>query len=571
MEISPRLSLSYVQPQQAQKHVTVNETFRRLDALAQLSVVSRRRTFEPDGPAEGEAFILPHGADGPAWAAMAAGSIAVFQDGAWAEISPKPGWTAFIDDESRLYTYSQGQWRPVGGVAEGEPFKSVYQDWRPGDAAVALVLGQSNAEGAETTPSVGPLANVHMMPTAARAFAPFSTVPQNGLVRNNLFRTLTAARANPATSLALAWQARIDAGEALPDLYIIHCAGGGQGVSARVEQADASRWNPARAKSAGAGAASSEEYRAPADGVEDPDASLFDLARDAARAGVSALFREGLRPRVLGALWLQGEADATHVLSAREYGPGLGQVHAGLKEALATPSLPFFPAYLATQSYVATGEVRAQTDAFLAFAPHSEYVDIRNAPHFDAGAGPDFGVYIDGRHYNAASHDWLAEEFLTKTIGRGMRGFASGWSEAAGPSRTAAFWGGEELGDHYDSDDFRVVRLTPDFDHGGAYDAATGVFTAPHEGVYRFELHYVGTLDRDAPATGGCSARIYRNGDIADFIARSFASDNDANAGKLTLTCAALARLGSGETIAFAISGYQNRGDWTFGGGYRIA
>jgi len=35
---SPNLDLTYVAPSQAQKHVTVNETFRRLDALVQMTL-----------------------------------------------------------------------------------------------------------------------------------------------------------------------------------------------------------------------------------------------------------------------------------------------------------------------------------------------------------------------------------------------------------------------------------------------------------------------------------------------------------------------------------------------------
>ena len=53
METSPRLSLSYVMPQQSQKHVTVNETFRRLDALVGLSVKSENIGSEPVAPADG--------------------------------------------------------------------------------------------------------------------------------------------------------------------------------------------------------------------------------------------------------------------------------------------------------------------------------------------------------------------------------------------------------------------------------------------------------------------------------------------------------------------------------------
>ncbi len=66
MEQSPRLSLSYVAPNQAQKHVTVNESFRRLDALAQAVVRSRTETSEPASPAEGDAYVIPSGASGAA-------------------------------------------------------------------------------------------------------------------------------------------------------------------------------------------------------------------------------------------------------------------------------------------------------------------------------------------------------------------------------------------------------------------------------------------------------------------------------------------------------------------------
>ena len=37
-EISPRIGLGYVMPSQAQKHVTVNESLRRLDAVVQCEI-----------------------------------------------------------------------------------------------------------------------------------------------------------------------------------------------------------------------------------------------------------------------------------------------------------------------------------------------------------------------------------------------------------------------------------------------------------------------------------------------------------------------------------------------------
>lgn len=110
MEQSPRLSLSYVAPSQAQKHVTVNETFRRLDALSQLSVLSQTVTAEPGAPAEGDAYILPASPTGATWASYSEDDIAVYQDGAWAQIAPIEGLRAWVDDDGALAIYDGANW-----------------------------------------------------------------------------------------------------------------------------------------------------------------------------------------------------------------------------------------------------------------------------------------------------------------------------------------------------------------------------------------------------------------------------------------------------------------------------
>jgi len=120
MEQSPRLSLSYVMPAQAQKHVTVNETFRRLDALTQLSVLSRATAAEPGAPAEGDAYILPASPTGAAWDAYSGNNIAVFQDGAWIEIAALEGLRAWIGDESALAAYDGAAWTVVTGGGGSE-------------------------------------------------------------------------------------------------------------------------------------------------------------------------------------------------------------------------------------------------------------------------------------------------------------------------------------------------------------------------------------------------------------------------------------------------------------------
>lgn len=109
-EQSPRLSLPLVMPDQAQKHVTVNESLLRLDALVQLSVESRVVTVQPLSPQDGQAWILPDGASGPDWAAMSAASIALWRDGFWSEIVPQTGWQAWLVDEAANCAFVTGRW-----------------------------------------------------------------------------------------------------------------------------------------------------------------------------------------------------------------------------------------------------------------------------------------------------------------------------------------------------------------------------------------------------------------------------------------------------------------------------
>jgi hypothetical protein len=121
MSLSPRLGLSYILPQQAQKHVTANQSFRRLDALVQPVVKSATLTAEPLSPAEGDAYIVPAGASGPQWSLMAANSIAAFQDGAWSELAPRTGWRVYVEALAAARVFDGIEWVAegvVGGDAE---------------------------------------------------------------------------------------------------------------------------------------------------------------------------------------------------------------------------------------------------------------------------------------------------------------------------------------------------------------------------------------------------------------------------------------------------------------------
>lgn len=122
MEQSPRLSLSYLAPSQAQKHVTVNETVRRLDQLCQQTVLSRTMSAEPGSPSDGDAYILPASPAGAAWQNFSEASIAAYQDGAWMEIIPKEGWRAWVADDDEFVVFDGSAWTAVGGGETADKF-----------------------------------------------------------------------------------------------------------------------------------------------------------------------------------------------------------------------------------------------------------------------------------------------------------------------------------------------------------------------------------------------------------------------------------------------------------------
>ncbi|SLN74187.1 hypothetical protein TRL7639_04504 [Falsiruegeria litorea R37] len=108
MPVSPNLSLPYIQPSQAQKHVTHNEGMRRLDALVQLSVTSASITTPPATPDDGARYILPIGADG-AWSGHSR-ELAVFEDTSWAFYPAEGGWIAWDEDAQELLAFDGTDW-----------------------------------------------------------------------------------------------------------------------------------------------------------------------------------------------------------------------------------------------------------------------------------------------------------------------------------------------------------------------------------------------------------------------------------------------------------------------------
>jgi hypothetical protein len=105
-----QLDLPLVMPAQAQKHVTVNEALARLDAVAQLRVISSTLASPPASASDGASYIVPAGATGD-WLGKE-GKVAVWSNGGWLFLVPKAGWRAWDESRAAHQMFDGAAWVP---------------------------------------------------------------------------------------------------------------------------------------------------------------------------------------------------------------------------------------------------------------------------------------------------------------------------------------------------------------------------------------------------------------------------------------------------------------------------
>lgn len=108
MANSPNAVLPYLDAAQAQKHVTVNDAIRRLDATVSLAVTNRTLATPPGSPAEGDRYLVAASPTG-AWAGKAA-QIAFFADGVWDFLAPRAGWQVYVVAEGLSLAFDGTSW-----------------------------------------------------------------------------------------------------------------------------------------------------------------------------------------------------------------------------------------------------------------------------------------------------------------------------------------------------------------------------------------------------------------------------------------------------------------------------
>lgn len=115
-DVSPRLALPLILPDQAQKHVSHNEAIDRLDLLVQLVVEAFGAETPPAAPAEGAVWALGPAPVG-AWAGQA-GRLASWRNGAWLFLAPGPGWRGWDRAGGALRGFDGANWVPLQPVPE---------------------------------------------------------------------------------------------------------------------------------------------------------------------------------------------------------------------------------------------------------------------------------------------------------------------------------------------------------------------------------------------------------------------------------------------------------------------
>lgn len=139
----PNLSLSYgwtprngATPGDSGWGNPVTQNFRKLDAVTQISVISRTLAAPPASPANGNCYIIPAGATG-VWAGKTH-QLAAFMEGDWVYYSPRRGWLADVAADDTLIKFDGSNWVTFAGPL---PYIDVYN---PGtftlDSGAALTL-----------------------------------------------------------------------------------------------------------------------------------------------------------------------------------------------------------------------------------------------------------------------------------------------------------------------------------------------------------------------------------------------------------------------------------------------
>lgn len=275
------------------------------------------------------------------------------------------------------------------------------------NVAVLFISGQSNAHAhgrkLELSEYIAePLKNVYALDRDPNQSLELTEVAWSGYTSagKNLGETQDHT-CSFAYCFAKNWQNAIDAGECLPDLYIVQISVGAQGIINGM-------WNPDK-----------ENILIPGD-LDVVDISLYPLALRVYELAMSNLKRNGKSPIAIGWHWIGSEQDIREGGYDREdFGKRYDDFFDEMLQAIGDPCpLYLYKLYLeqycAKKNFPLNG-LRAVNDALYRQCErhdHAVFVELERSPHWDA-ADIHRGVFAeDDAHYLAKVHKWFADEFF---------------------------------------------------------------------------------------------------------------------------------------------------------------
>lgn len=151
MAASPRLSLPFLSPGQAQKEMYHNEALQLLDALVGACVEEGPRSAPPASPIPGQCYIVGVSPSG-AWIGKET-AIAAYTSGGWRFIAPFEGLSVHVKSLGVPACFRSGQW-DIGAIHASAVMVGGQQVVGARGAAIASPAGGQSVD-AEARACVG--------------------------------------------------------------------------------------------------------------------------------------------------------------------------------------------------------------------------------------------------------------------------------------------------------------------------------------------------------------------------------------------------------------------------------
>ena len=278
-------------------------------------------------------------------------------------------------------------------------------------AAVLFISGQSNATAhqqflAEEDKILTPLKNVFGLDRDPNQSLDIEDVVWSGWTSEgkNLGETQDHT-ASLAYFVAKKWQAAIDGGRDLPDLYIVQLSIGSQGIINGM-------WNRDKEPVIKPGI------------LGEADISLLPLALRVQSLAMKNLREAGKNPEVIGWHWLGCEQEVWHEAYLREdfcerydYHFDVmresmgGDIPLYLYRVIVRGALERFKLPLEAEDII-NNEIDRQAERLGA-----KLVDARSCPHWDTNDNLCYGIFAPDRgHYLPKVQEWFADEFMGEIL-----------------------------------------------------------------------------------------------------------------------------------------------------------